>query len=228
MPRRSCWRARLRHRRCPGRARRPGIHPRRARRRVGDPRRGHRGRGARGAARPRGAEPPRAVDDRPRLLRHAHAVGHRAQRLREPVLVHGVHALPARDLAGPLEALINFQTMVTDLTGSRRRTRRCSTRPPRSSRACSSRRASKSTSNVFLVDADALPQTKALLHHRAAAVGIEIVEGDVPPRVHRRRGAFGAFVQYPGASGASGTRPRPSPRCRRRAASSSSRPTCSR
>ncbi len=37
--------------------------------------------------------------------------------LENPVLVHGIHAVPARDLAGRLEALINFQTMVTDLTG---------------------------------------------------------------------------------------------------------------
>ena len=43
------------------------------------------------------------------------------------------------------------------------------------------RRASKSSSNVFLVDADALPQTKALLVHRAAALGIEIVEVPVGP-----------------------------------------------
>ncbi len=60
------------------------------------------------------------------------------------------------------------------------------------------RRASKAKTDVFLVDVDALPQTKALLHHRAAAVGIRIVEtsfaGEVPE-------AFGAFVQYPGATG---------------------------
>jgi glycine dehydrogenase len=61
------------------------------------------------------------------------------------------------------------------------------------------RRASKSTSNVFLVDADALPQTKALLAHRASALGIELVEtsfASVPDT-----DVFGAFVQYPGATG---------------------------
>ncbi len=60
------------------------------------------------------------------------------------------------------------------------------------------RRASKAKTDVFLVDVDALPQTKALLHHRAAAVGIRIEEtafaGELPE-------AFGAFVQYPGATG---------------------------
>ena len=39
--------------------------------------------------------------DRPRLLRHGHAAGDPAQHPGEPGLVHGVHAVPARDLAGP-------------------------------------------------------------------------------------------------------------------------------
>ena len=34
----------------------------------------------------------------------------------EPRLVHGVHPLPAGDLPGPVEALLNFQTMIADLT----------------------------------------------------------------------------------------------------------------
>lgn len=99
---------------------------------------------------------------------------------------------------GRLEALINFQTMVTDLTGLA--TANASMLDESTAVVegmLVARRASKSASNVFLVDADALPQTKALLHHRAAAVGVEIVETDfaeVPE-------AFGAFVQYPGATG---------------------------
>lgn len=99
---------------------------------------------------------------------------------------------------GRLEALINFQTMVTDLTGLA--TANASMLDESTAVVegmLVARRASKSASSVFLVDADALPQTKALLHHRAAAVGVEIVETDfaeVPE-------AFGAFVQYPGATG---------------------------
>ena len=93
------------------------------------------------------------------------------------------------------------------------------------------RRASKSASNVFLVDADALPQTKALLEHRADAVGIELhytspTTATPPPS---DIDVFGAFVQYPGASGRvwdPSERHRRGPR--RRAASSSSPPTCSR
>ncbi|WP_245244256.1 aminomethyl-transferring glycine dehydrogenase [Microbacterium terrae] len=100
---------------------------------------------------------------------------------------------------GRLEALINFQTMVTDLTGLA--TANASMLDESTAVVegmLVARRASKSTSNVFLVDPDALPQTKALLEHRAAAVGIELVElADGHDAVE----AFGAFVQYPGASG---------------------------
>jgi glycine dehydrogenase len=100
---------------------------------------------------------------------------------------------------GRLEALINFQTMVTDLTGLA--TANASMLDESTAVVegmLVARRASKAKTDVFLVDVDALPQTKALLHHRAAAVGIRILEtsfeGEVPE-------AFGAFVQYPGATG---------------------------
>jgi glycine dehydrogenase len=100
---------------------------------------------------------------------------------------------------GRLEALINFQTMVTDLTGLA--TANASMLDESTAVVegmLVARRASKSTSNVFLVDADALPQTKALLEHRAAAVGIELHYTDFRSS---DIDVFGAFVQYPGASG---------------------------
>ncbi|MFT4230310.1 MAG: aminomethyl-transferring glycine dehydrogenase [Microbacterium sp.] len=140
---------------------------------------------------------------------------------------------------GRLEALLNFQTMVADLTGLA--TANASMLDESTAVVegmLLARRASKSTSDVFVVDADALPQTKALLHTRAAAVGIRLVEADlrvssrfareaadaaqesvaprtsgaIPPVVERASGAsetkrpdlpdaFGAFIQYPGASG---------------------------
>ncbi len=101
---------------------------------------------------------------------------------------------------GRLEALINFQTMVTDLTGLQ--TANASMLDESTAVVegmLVARRASKSRSNVFLVDADALPQTRALLDHRAAALGIEIVLTDFAD--DGAIDAFGAFVQYPGASG---------------------------
>jgi glycine dehydrogenase len=63
------------------------------------------------------------------------------------------------------------------------------------------RRVSKSTSSTFVVDTDAFPQTKSLLHARAAAVGIQIVEADLANGAAMPAEAFGVFVQYPGASG---------------------------
>jgi len=109
---------------------------------------------------------------------------------------------------GRLEAIINFQTMVADLTGLA--TANASMLDEATAVVegmLLARRASKSTSNRFIVDIDALPQTKELLHARAAAVGIEIIElnldaVDHPAAAeHPLATGFGAFIQYPGASG---------------------------
>ncbi|MDQ1571326.1 MAG: glycine dehydrogenase [Actinomycetota bacterium] len=105
---------------------------------------------------------------------------------------------------GRLEALINFQTMVSDLTGMT--TANASMLDEGTAVVegmLLARRASKSPSNVFLVDADALPQTKALLANRAQAVGIELHETpyDLDPDDVPDLDVFGAFIQYPGASG---------------------------
>src|SRR5690554_7607711 len=106
---------------------------------------------------------------------------------------------------GRLEALINFQTMVCDLTGMETANASMLDEGTAVVEAMLlARRASKSASNVFLVDADALPQTKALLQNRADAVGIDLVElplvklAETPADLPE---AFGIFVQYPAASG---------------------------
>ena len=114
---------------------------------------------------------------------------------------------------GRLEALINFQTMVTDLTGLQ--TAGASMLDESTAVVegmLVARRASRSRSQVFLVDADALPQTKALIAHRAAALGIEVRETTFAPQstdsvpepvdsVPEPVEGFGAFIQYPGATG---------------------------
>jgi glycine dehydrogenase len=100
---------------------------------------------------------------------------------------------------GRLEALINFQTMVADLTGLA--TANASMLDEGTAVVegmLLARRASGSASNVFLVDVDAFPQTKALLRNRAAAVGISLEETSFDAALPD---AFGAFIQYPGASG---------------------------
>lgn len=103
---------------------------------------------------------------------------------------------------GRLEALINFQTMVTDLTGLT--TANASMLDEGTAVVegmLLARRASKLSTNVFVVDADAFPQTKALLASRADAVGIELAEVDLAAGAALPETAFGIFVQYPGASG---------------------------
>ena len=108
---------------------------------------------------------------------------------------------------GRLEALINFQTMVSDLTGMT--TANASMLDEGTAVVegmLLARRASGAASNVFIVDADALPQTKTLLRNRANALGIELVElslSEAAPDTDPLDGldAFGVFVQYPGASG---------------------------
>ncbi|WP_368499339.1 aminomethyl-transferring glycine dehydrogenase [Herbiconiux sp. A18JL235] len=110
---------------------------------------------------------------------------------------------------GRLEALITFQTMVTDLTGMATANASMLDESTAAVEAMLlARRAGKSASNRFVVDADAFPQTISLFRSRAEAVGIEI---DVLP-LHAEASevagapaalgdAFGVFVQYPGASG---------------------------
>ena len=103
---------------------------------------------------------------------------------------------------GRLEALINFQTMVAELTGL---TTANASMLDESTAVVEgmllARRAAKTASNVFAVDADALPQTKALLAARAGAVGIELATIDFAAGEELPAELFGVFVQYPGASG---------------------------
>ncbi|WP_233570524.1 aminomethyl-transferring glycine dehydrogenase [Frigoribacterium sp. PhB24] len=104
---------------------------------------------------------------------------------------------------GRLEALINFQTMVAELTGLT--TANASMLDEGTAVVegmLLARRASKAKTDVFVVDSDTFPQTKALLAGRAEAVGIELVELDLsvldPAELPV---SFGVFVQYPSASG---------------------------
>ncbi|MFC5824796.1 aminomethyl-transferring glycine dehydrogenase [Nonomuraea insulae] len=100
---------------------------------------------------------------------------------------------------GRLEALLNFQTVVSDLTGLPVSGASLLDEATAAAEAMTlARRAGKSKSEVFVVDADALPQTKAVLATRAEPLGITLVEhsleGELPA-------CFGVLVQYPGTSG---------------------------
>ncbi|MFI7433792.1 aminomethyl-transferring glycine dehydrogenase [Micromonospora haikouensis] len=103
---------------------------------------------------------------------------------------------------GRLEALLNFQTMVTDLTGLATANASMLDEATAAAEAMTlARRASKSRSSVYVVDADALPQTVAVITSRAQPLGIEVrvvdlAADDLPGEF------FGLHLQYPGASGA--------------------------
>ena len=106
---------------------------------------------------------------------------------------------------GRLEALINFQTMVTDLTGMKTANASMLDEGTAAVEAMMiARRTSDAESQVFLVDTDVLPQTKALLEHRAEPLGLEVVYFDAAAGAAAVTAAgahFGVLVQYPGASG---------------------------
>ncbi|MEU8764208.1 aminomethyl-transferring glycine dehydrogenase [Streptomyces sp. NPDC048659] len=107
---------------------------------------------------------------------------------------------------GRLEALLNFQTMVADLTGLPTSGASLLDEGTAAAEAMAlSRRVGKVKNGVFLVDADALPQTIAVIETRAEPTGVEVVVADLSagvPAEIAERGVFGVLLQYPGASGA--------------------------
>ncbi|MCX4868492.1 aminomethyl-transferring glycine dehydrogenase [Streptomyces sp. NBC_00257] len=107
---------------------------------------------------------------------------------------------------GRLEALLNFQTMVAELTGLPTSGASLLDEGTAAAEAMAlSRRVGKVKNGVFLVDADALPQTIAVIETRAEPTGVEVVVADLSggiPAEIAERGVFGVLVQYPGVSGA--------------------------
>ncbi len=107
---------------------------------------------------------------------------------------------------GRLEALLNFQTMVADLTGLPTSGASLLDEGTAAAEAMAlSRRMGKNKKGLFLVDADALPQTVAVIETRAEPTGVEVVVADlsdgIPAELDGRE-INGVLIQYPGASGA--------------------------
>src|SRR5688500_17004457 len=100
---------------------------------------------------------------------------------------------------GRLEALLNFQTMVTDLTGLTTANASMLDEGTAVAEAMTlAKRASKSTSQVYAVDADTLPQTLAVLRPRAEPLGIELALVDLDAGSSLPDEFFGLHLQYPG------------------------------
>ncbi|NPD14602.1 aminomethyl-transferring glycine dehydrogenase [Xinfangfangia sp. D13-10-4-6] len=101
---------------------------------------------------------------------------------------------------GRLEALLNYQTMVCDLTGLDIANASLLDEATAAAEAMAmAERSAKSKAKAFFVDRFCHPQTIAVIRTRAEPLGIEIIEGDVgtlePEKV------FGAIFQYPGSYG---------------------------
>jgi glycine dehydrogenase len=103
---------------------------------------------------------------------------------------------------GRLEALLNFQTMICDLTGLPLANASLLDEATAAAEAMALlHRASRTTSSRFVVDADTLPQTLAVLATRAEPLGIELQTADVGSGLPAGD-FFGVLLSYPGASGA--------------------------
>ncbi len=106
---------------------------------------------------------------------------------------------------GRLEALLNFQTMVEDLTGLPVAGASMLDEATASAEAMTMARRSVGRGRIFLADADCLPQTLAVLATRAEPLGIELVTAEITPELISAQPdgeLFGVLLQYPGASGA--------------------------
>jgi glycine dehydrogenase len=105
---------------------------------------------------------------------------------------------------GRLEALINFQTMVGDLTGFEIANASLLDEATAAAESMTlAHRVGKSKSKIFFIDQNCFPQTISVVTARAKPIGIEVTVGD-PQQLSdlKEETYFGALLQYPGNDGA--------------------------
>ena len=106
---------------------------------------------------------------------------------------------------GRMEALINFQTMVCDLTGLAIANASMLDEATAAAEAMTlAKRSVKATGNVFVVSGDVHPQTLEVLHTRAKPLGLVVKEANSHEEWNAAVAAddyFAAMVQYPASSG---------------------------
>jgi glycine dehydrogenase len=101
---------------------------------------------------------------------------------------------------GRMEALVNFQTMVMDLTGMPMANASMLDEATAAAEAMTmALRVSKSKSTTFLVDAEVLPQTLAVIQTRAEPLGISVKVCHNSDEL--AQDSFAVLLQYPGTSG---------------------------
>ncbi|ORW67435.1 aminomethyl-transferring glycine dehydrogenase [Mycolicibacter senuensis] len=105
---------------------------------------------------------------------------------------------------GRLEALLNFQTMIADLTGCEIANSSMLDEGTAAAEAMTlmlrATRGPKGATNRLVVDADLFTQTAAVLATRAEPLGIEVVTADLRNELPEGD-FFGVITQLPGASG---------------------------
>lgn len=106
---------------------------------------------------------------------------------------------------GRLESLLNFQTMITDLTGLPLANASLLDEATAAAEAMAMlfhqvNKTDTITKPVFFVDENTFPQTKQILITRAAPIGIELVFGDYKTFT-ADQSCFGALIQYPANNG---------------------------
>jgi glycine dehydrogenase len=107
---------------------------------------------------------------------------------------------------GRMEALLNFQTVISDLTGFNMSNSSLLDEATAAAEAMSmsfdarSRKAKKRGANKFFVDNRIFPQSKEVIQTRAVPIGVELVFGDFK-QIQLDDSFFGAIVQYPDERG---------------------------
>ncbi len=102
---------------------------------------------------------------------------------------------------GRLEALLNFQTMVSDLTAMDLANASLLDEPTAAAEAMAFlARVNPKAGSTFFVDAECHPQTIAVVRTRAEPIGIDVVVGEPDPDLPAE-GVFGVLLQYPGTTG---------------------------
>jgi glycine dehydrogenase len=100
---------------------------------------------------------------------------------------------------GRLEALMNYQTMISDLTGMDISNASLLDEPTSAAEAMMlAKRVTKNKSNTFFINRKTFKQTIAIIKSRAKPLGVEIEIGDTP---NNEKEYFAAYFQYPNAEG---------------------------
>src|SRR6266511_1725853 len=102
---------------------------------------------------------------------------------------------------GRLEALLNFQTMVSDLTGLDIANASLLDEPTAAAEAMALCHRAAHKDGAFVIDADCHPQTIEVVRARAQPLGVEVLVADLSEGLPDAP-LFGVLAQYPGSSGA--------------------------